>query len=390
MLEHRPYFRMELLVGETLAQRRKRTRGALSATGIATIGSGIAAGLVYLHAHGVLHRDVKPSNVFLTMSGEVKLLDFGLVLVPDESRVTRSGVVVGTPRFLAPELLQGEDASAASDYWALGCVLYELASERLPYDQIPATEWLASLGDFPLIAPSAHVPGLSANVEALVLALLEPRPERRLSGAAAVKRLARLALNAPGADEPDAMPRGPTASSGSCSSRAGLAYRLMRRLLRPLRRAARPVLLLGSVAPGLGVWVARSPRETVHGPASWAELPAPTPTAASRQSPDAPISQSWREIEEFLPRLRDGRPDARAVAILTRTERSPDGTAPASSAPARGSPAPLLAPAVPILDLKLRVLDRVMYLPSARGGSWRSPRSGSRPLEVLLFTPRPS
>jgi len=121
------FLAMELLEGEALSDRLER--GPLPLREALEIGTEISTALDAVHGEGVVHRDLKPSNIFLTPHG-AKLLDFGLAMPLDaldtEDRITRTGVFVGTPGFMAPELWKGEAASAASDLFALGALMIEM------------------------------------------------------------------------------------------------------------------------------------------------------------------------------------------------------------------------------------------------------------------------
>jgi serine/threonine protein kinase/tetratricopeptide (TPR) repeat protein len=127
------FIAMELLDGEVLAERLRR--GAISPMEAVPMALGMLAALSALHARGIIHRDLKPSNVFLTPHG-VKLLDFGLAL-PDleesltpAAGLTRTGVVMGTPRYMAPEQVTGESVDARSDLFAAGAILFEMLAGR--------------------------------------------------------------------------------------------------------------------------------------------------------------------------------------------------------------------------------------------------------------------
>jgi dipeptidyl aminopeptidase/acylaminoacyl peptidase len=139
------YLVMELLEGETLAHRLKK--GPLPVAEVLTLGTEMAEALDVAHRHAVVHRDLKPGNIMLTKSG-AKLMDFGLARVhaqvplaappadsPTVSRpLTAEGTIVGTFRYLAPEQLEGHEADARSDVWALGCVLYEMATGKRAFE----------------------------------------------------------------------------------------------------------------------------------------------------------------------------------------------------------------------------------------------------------------
>lgn len=132
--EERSFIVMELLRGETLEARI--ARGPIPIVELRPIALGIAEALAAVHAHGVVHGDVKPANVFLPQGGTfpIKLVDFGLSKIEGLERLTRTGELTGTPAYMAPELLTGQgEADARIDLYALGVVLYEALSGQLPF-----------------------------------------------------------------------------------------------------------------------------------------------------------------------------------------------------------------------------------------------------------------
>ena len=137
------YLVMELVDGETLKERI--ARGPLPASEVLRVGTQIADALDKAHRAGIVHRDLKPGNIMLAKSG-AKLLDFGLALATGRdatpagqtnsatvSRLTAEGTIVGTFLYMAPEQLEGKEADARTDIWALGCVLYEMITGRRPF-----------------------------------------------------------------------------------------------------------------------------------------------------------------------------------------------------------------------------------------------------------------
>jgi serine/threonine protein kinase len=129
-----PYLVMEFIPGETLQQRMDRT-GPLDAPEVLSIGRQIAAGLAAAHEKGLVHRDIKPTNILVSKSPQlqVTITDFGLARAADDASLTRSGIVAGTPMFMAPEQAKGENIDARADLFSLGSVLYTMCSGRPPF-----------------------------------------------------------------------------------------------------------------------------------------------------------------------------------------------------------------------------------------------------------------
>jgi serine/threonine-protein kinase len=128
----RPYLVMELLEGESLAARIGRA-GGMTPPEASRVVAAVADALEAAHRARVVHRDVKPGNVFLTSDGEVKVLDFGIASAAGEAALT-TGEMLGTPAYLAPERVLGHPATPAADIYALGVVLYELLAGRRPFE----------------------------------------------------------------------------------------------------------------------------------------------------------------------------------------------------------------------------------------------------------------
>ncbi len=136
------YLVMELCEGETLAARLER--GKLSIQETVRYGAQIADALAAAHAKGIVHRDLKPGNIMLTKAG-VKVLDFGLAKSPQDETLTASHVVMGTPAYMAPEQREGKECDTRTDIYALGLILYEMASgKRQPDQSAPLDEFSAT------------------------------------------------------------------------------------------------------------------------------------------------------------------------------------------------------------------------------------------------------
>ncbi len=184
---------MELLVGETLKERIGRTR--LSCRRAVDVAVGIADGLAYAHGKGIVHRDIKPGNVFLSSDGEVKILDFGLARaeppIPlqdpsDGSTVsfhTRPGTVLGTINYMSPERVRGLPGDAGSDIFAFGCVLHEMITGTRPFSRETIVETVEAIlnEDPPELANSGN--SLPRGLQRVVTHCLEKDPEHRAQSA---------------------------------------------------------------------------------------------------------------------------------------------------------------------------------------------------------------
>lgn len=181
----------ELLKGETLRDRLKS--GTTGWTEAVRIGIGIAEGLSAAHSNGIIHRDLKPENIFLGLNDQVKILDFGLARMEFRSAdpakswmdtspaLSQPGVVMGTPQSMAPEQLRGQTVDARADIYALGCILYEMISGRLPFEGKEGVELTASiLRDRPAGIVEVGVP---QELIDLIFRCLEKDPELRIASA---------------------------------------------------------------------------------------------------------------------------------------------------------------------------------------------------------------
>jgi serine/threonine protein kinase len=127
----RPYLVLPFYEGETLEERL--VIGRLSIEDAISICRGILKGLTRAHSEGIVHRDIKPTNVFITRDEQIKILDFGLALIESETRITQPGATVGTPKYMSPEQIRGEDIDFRTDLWSVGIVLHELLAGRSPF-----------------------------------------------------------------------------------------------------------------------------------------------------------------------------------------------------------------------------------------------------------------
>jgi eukaryotic-like serine/threonine-protein kinase len=128
----RPFLVMELVDGETLQARLERM-DRLQPDEAVSIAIQVAAGLEAAHARGIVHRDIKPANLMISRPGLIKIMDFGIARVPGSPAMTRAGSTLGSAAYMSPEQVRGDAVDGRSDVWALGVVLYEMLSGRLPF-----------------------------------------------------------------------------------------------------------------------------------------------------------------------------------------------------------------------------------------------------------------
>ncbi len=128
----RPFLVMEFVDGMTLSELIHR-EGRIDPARVVSIAEDICSGLAAVHACGIVHRDMKPSNVFLTASGAVKIGDFGIASVASDVTVTRAGEVFGSAPYVSPEQVTGDPVDARADLYSLGCVMFEMATGRPPF-----------------------------------------------------------------------------------------------------------------------------------------------------------------------------------------------------------------------------------------------------------------
>jgi serine/threonine-protein kinase len=165
--------------------------GPLPLSGLLSIASEVAAGLDTLHREGLVHRDVKPSNILLDASGTSFLTDFGLAKGEAATVLTKPGRVVGTLEYLAPEVIKGAPATPSADVYALGCVTYECIAGEPPFTGDTFVETtLAILDDEPL-DPCAGRDDVPEGLSFAILKALAKRPEDRPPTAAAYALLLR-------------------------------------------------------------------------------------------------------------------------------------------------------------------------------------------------------
>ncbi len=319
----RPWFVLELLEGETLASRLDR-EGPLQAREAARIFEQVARGLAAAHRAGAVHRDLKPDNVFLSRKdgrSVVKVLDFGVARLLSASRLTRQGVVFGSPHYMSPEQAAGQEIDGRSDVYSVGVALYETLSGKLPFEA-DSTSGVLTKHVFVEPDPIEAVvrdPASLGELGALVMRCLEKRPDARYQSADELaEALARTALGGPA-------PR--AASLGD-----GAELRPPAAPARPPRPRAiivLPAFALASIACVLGALVWLRSRATAPVPST-----AATPPAAIAAAPEAP--------RPAAPAHEPPTPSSGAVALSA--DAASASAAPPARPPLPGSTAPSGAP----------------------------------------------
>ena len=177
------YIVMEFVDGEPLSSII-RTQAPLAPTRAAAIAADIAKALSYAHRHGVVHRDVKPGNVLITVDGQVKVADFGIARAIGQSEtVTQTGLVMGTATYFSPEQAQGLGVDGRSDVYALGVVLYEMVTGRPPFTaDTPVVIAYKHVSETAAL-PSEIEPWVPRDLEAIIMQAMSKQPQARYATA---------------------------------------------------------------------------------------------------------------------------------------------------------------------------------------------------------------
>ncbi|ELP62349.1 serine/threonine-protein kinase [Streptomyces turgidiscabies] len=318
VLDHdgRPWIVMELVEGNSLADAVKEA-GRVEPREAARIGLWVLRALTAAHAAGVLHRDIKPGNVLLSQDGRVLLTDFGIAQVEGDTTITRTGEIVGSVDYLAPERLRGDDPGPSSDLWALGATLYTAVEGRSPFRRTsPLTTMQAVVEDEP--AELRYAGPLGPVITALLLKDPAVRPgaaeaEQMLAEAAEGRRpraaeqyvptLRSRSVRAPAEGEVGSFRIG-GAAAGSTTAQQGTvvgpgAPGRPRRRGRTIALVAALVVLVGvGGAVGLHQWNSRSQEvgsDIAATPSvSASDAASATPSATSTAATDVP--EGWARV----------------------------------------------------------------------------------------------
>ena len=335
----RLYMAMEYLEGESLAAAARGNR--LTASQKLKVVAWLLDGLEHAHAQGVVHRDVKPSNVQLLPGGGLKVLDFGIARLMQADSLSHTGMVLGTVPYMSPEQLRGERVDHRADIYAAGVVAYELFTGRRPFDGETLTAIVLKVINDPPPPMDPFSTSEYAGLEAVLARALEKRADDRYASAAemaaAVRslvqparvsavpasttfRVDRLVSHPPQPVEPPPVvpPPVPRRSSRAVGATVALAVLALAGALVTRHRVAAPVLATANVpsrAAPAGVPAASAPAGAAPSPA-----PAPSATPAPRLTGHAPLVRALiAQLRQRGRRLRAGEAlDARLDVSLRR------------------------------------------------------------------------
>jgi len=181
-----PYIVMELITGESLRQLLQK--GLIPQARALEIVEGILQALEYSHKEGIVHRDIKPGNIMITDSGDIKVMDFGIARATDDigATMTNTWNVVGTAQYLSPEQATGEMADGRSDLYSLGCLMYELLTGRPPFTGDTPVSIAYQHVSSPITPASQIKPGLSTDIDRMLEVVLSKDPNNRYQDATAM------------------------------------------------------------------------------------------------------------------------------------------------------------------------------------------------------------
>jgi serine/threonine protein kinase/class 3 adenylate cyclase len=211
-----PYIVSQYMAGGDLAfYLKQRDNSRLDIEATVRVAQQVCSGLEHAHSRGVVHRDLKPGNIWFDSTANAKIGDFGLAVALDRSRLTMAGMMVGTAGYMPPEQAMGGETTFASDLYALGCVIYEMITGRPPFVGDDTVAVISQHVNTAPVSPTWHNAECPPGLEALILRLLEKDPRQRPSSAAEVREALGSVLRgstpaplaaAPEAHQPEANP----------------------------------------------------------------------------------------------------------------------------------------------------------------------------------------
>ncbi|MEO3805926.1 serine/threonine-protein kinase [Nonomuraea sp. B1E8] len=314
-----PTIVMEMLKGRDLKDA-VAAEGPWTPERVAALGLRVLDALSAAHAHGIQHRDVKPANVFLTDDGRVVLTDFGIARLEDQATITESGLLVGSPGYIAPERLRGERGGPASDLWSLGATLYSAIEGQAPYT---GTSPMAVLRD--ALTRPPRPPERAGRLGPVLMHLLAREPHQRPDARLTAHLLRQVAEGGQGAAPPSGPMTAPLSGFPSGPPSGPLTV--------PRKSGRRGPVLIGAglvaAVAAVAATVALLPRSA---PATPRPTEQPTATTGTLAATSAPVQTPAATPSATATAARFGGP-VDVCALLTPTQvrslvpkASPKGT----------------------------------------------------------------
>lgn len=293
----RLFFVMELVDGPSLEADLQAGR-RFTWQEVVAITVQVCAALKHAHDHGVIHRDLKPANLLRTAAGVVKLTDFGIAKFFGSSGLTLAGSMIGTPEYMAPEQTEGKPATARSDLYSLGCVMYALLAGKPPFFGPSVTHVLDRVrfqDPDPLRLTAAHVP---AALDEIIAQLLKKKPDDRIQTAQTLTRLLQAMQHALLSAAPPHAAAGPDATAETVLFPRPEAEpaSLLPTAERPTVDLPAPVPRAPAALPAAPFTAAQAPHTEAVPPAAEHAVPAPVPDSPT----DHYVTVTERERREVF------------------------------------------------------------------------------------------
>ncbi|HWW77840.1 MAG TPA: serine/threonine-protein kinase, partial [Pyrinomonadaceae bacterium] len=292
-VQGQPCIIMEHVDGQTIAERVAGYGAPLPLSETVYVFEKVCEAIDYIHRHGVIHRDIKSNNIKISSQSEVKLLDFGIAKAQDaqQQHLTQTGSVIGTLQYLAPELIRGGTADAGGDIWALGVLLYEMVTGRMPFDANTVGDLCDRIGRVAYTPPAQVNPAVPREVSAVIARCLKKTPQERYRTAGELLADARklsAAVSKPGvnADVSDA-------AAEYAESKAGGASKNL-----PLLIGAAAVVVLAAVVGLVALVVYVTQDDALGGGAAATTNAATTSNTARGLTSSAPAPGATRDASE--------------------------------------------------------------------------------------------
>jgi len=313
------YIAMEFLQGKPLDELMESRQFTLSE--IVSIGIQTAQALQYAHRHGIIHRDIKPPNLLYSPEGTIRVTDFGIARIEDPSggTMTQVGEILGTPRFMSPEQLMGQELDGRSDLYSLGVILYQLTTGKRPFQGETLAAIFRSITQDTPESPHVLEPMLPEALSATIMRLLEKNPADRFADGdqlvAALKKCLPAAKPAPAAGSPPPPPQSQPRPRGNqliglvaglfCLALVGGGYYYF-------QHATQPTRLADTIAPP-------TESRTPNSPPSQAEQPPTGPVGKTESRPEVPQPPTTDQVGQHGSVGQAPGPDASAGPPAGRT-----------------------------------------------------------------------